>query len=461
VSTATERLVAFASQLSVESVPNSVANAAKLHMLDTLGCGLAALGMEKGTEGANLVLEQGGKEEATVIGGAASVPAASAALANGILCHALDFDDTHAGAIAHVSTVVVPAAVAAAEACGRNGADTLAAIVAGNETVIRVGMAAPGLFHERGFHPTSVCGVFGATLAAGMLWGITESQLVGALGIAGSMASGIFEYLADGSQTKPLHAGWAAHAAITAAQLAKRGARGPSTVLEGRFGLYAAYLGLGSEELERQLSDLGERWETPKIAYKAYPACHYIHGCLGALREILDSKPVSAEDVQEISITVPNDAVRLVLEPIAAKKAPRTEYEAKFSLPYSLGAMLVNGRVGLDSYRRSAIDDARALRLAALVTYEVVDYATCPGAFPGGIKLVTRDGTVLTNRHEYQKGAPENPLTEAEIREKYRLNAAAVLSSDDIEALERDVVTLEAQQSVRSLAAPLSRAATA
>lgn len=142
-------------------------------------------------------------------------------------------------------------------------------------------MAAPGSFHERGFHPTSVCGVFGATLAAGLLWGLTESQLVGAMGIAGSMASGLFEYLADGSQTKPLHAGWAAHAGIMATQLAQHGARGPASVLEGRFGLYKAYLNRDSAELERQLDDLGERWETPKIAYKAFPACHYIHGCLG------------------------------------------------------------------------------------------------------------------------------------------------------------------------------------
>ncbi len=383
---------------------------------------------------------------ASVIGLDAGLPAANAAFANAMLCHGLDFDDTHSDSVSHVSTVVVPAALAVAEARGSTGSELLAAIVAGNEIVTRVGMATPGAFHERGFHPTAVCGIFGATAAAARLGGLTPARAASAFGIAGSMASGLFAYLDDGTATKPIHPGWAAHGALLAARLAELGAEGPPGVLEGRFGVFHAFVGTRID-LEPQLADLGERWETPRIAFKPYPACHFVHGSLGAtasLRADLDP-----DEIEDVVVTVPEAGVSLVLEPAASKVAPRTDYEGKFSLQYSTAAMLVHGRVGLGTYTPEALADPRVLDLARKVRYETKEYASYPAAFPGGVSIRLRDGSTLEADMPHQLGAPENPMSEAQVREKFRENAA--LAGGGFERLEELVLALDEAADVRGL----------
>src|SRR5882672_12599143 len=282
--TAAETIAGFATSSSLDDVPPEVVEHAKLHILDALGCGLAGHATGNGSEGRATMRELGGEPQATVIGLTERLPAANAAFANAMTCHGLDFDDTHSDSGSHVSTVIAPAAFAAAELYGAGGRDVLAAIVAGNEVVCRVGMAAPGAFHARGFHPTAICGVFGATAAVSRLAGFDAETATRALGIAGSMASGIFAYLADGTPTKPIHPGWAAHGAHIATRLAYHGAAGPRSVFDARFGIYHAYLGIepGSSGLVEQVSDLGSRWETPRIAYKPFPICHFTHGAIGA-----------------------------------------------------------------------------------------------------------------------------------------------------------------------------------
>src|SRR5207249_6996527 len=266
----------------------------------------------------------------------ARLPPPNAAFANAMLCHGLDFDDTHSDSVSHVTVVVGTASLAVAEATGTSGRELLAAIVGGNEVVTRIGMAASGKFHKRGFHPTSICGIFGGTAAASRLAGTDAATTASALGIAGSFAGGLFAYLDDGTATKPMHPAWAAHGAVLAARLAALGAEGPAGVTEGRFGLFHAFLGAekGQIEIEEQLADLGERWETPRIAYKPYPACHFIHGSLGATSTLCGE--ISPDDIEEIVVTMPpGPGIDLVLEPAAAKFAPRSDYEAKFSLQYS------------------------------------------------------------------------------------------------------------------------------
>src|SRR5919106_2486990 len=231
--TAAHRLAEWTTGLALDEVPQDVAEAAKLHLLDTLGCGLAANALGVATEGRETMAELGGDDQATVIGGP-GLPAANAAFANAMVCHGLDFDDTHSDSIAHVSVVSCPASVAVAEATGADGRDALTAIVASNEVVTRVGMAASGLFHKRGFHPTAICGIFGATAAAARLGGLHDDRVTSALGIAGSLASGIFAYLEDGTPTKPIHPAWAAHGGVLAARLARPGAEGPPRGLGGR-----------------------------------------------------------------------------------------------------------------------------------------------------------------------------------------------------------------------------------
>jgi 2-methylcitrate dehydratase PrpD len=450
MATAAERFAAFALELTLDAVPEEVVEAAKLHVLDVLGCGLAAHGLGVAGEGRQAMAELGGEPEASVIGLETGLPAPNAAFANAMLCHGLDFDDTHSDSVSHVSTVVVPAAAALAEARGADGRELLTAIVAGNEIVTRIGMATPGAFHRRGFHPTAICGIFGAAAAGARLSSLSVAETASALGIAGSMASGLFAYLDDATATKPIHPAWAAHGALVAARLAALGAEGPPGVLEGRFGLYHAFVDTRID-LEPQLSDLGGRWETPRIAFKAFPACHFIHGSLGATASLVDS--VDPDEIEEIVVTVPEAGVSLVLEPAESKVAPRTDYEGKFSLQYSTAAMLVHGSVGLATYTPEALADDRVLALARKVRYEIKEYASYPAAFPGGVRIVLRDGETIDADLPHQLGAPENPMTAEQVRGKFRENAA--LAGGSFEALEEAVLDLERRDDLRAVLSQL------
>jgi 2-methylcitrate dehydratase PrpD len=454
--TAANRLAEFTTSLAFEGIPDEVVEAAKLHLLDTLGCGLAAHALGIALEGRTTMAELGGEPQASVIGLDGFLPAANAAFANAMLCHGLDFDDTHSDSVSHVSVVVCSAAIAAGEARGATGRELLAAIVGGNEVVTRIGMAASGAFHRRGFHPTAICGIFGGTTAAARLLGLDAAATTSALGIAGSFAGGLFAYLDVGTATKPMHPAWAAHGALIASRLSSLGAEGPPTVIEGRFGLYHAFVGAQRDEIDidGQLADLGERWETPRIAYKPYPACHFIHGSLGATAGLCEG--VDPEDVEDVVVTVPEAGVALVLEPAESKVAPRSAYEAKFSLQYSTAAMLVHGQVGVRSYMGEAIADPRVLELARKVRYETKDYATYPAAFPGGVRIRLRDGTALEADLPYQRGGPENPMTPDEVRAKFRENAGLALGGAALEALEEGVLGLEEQDDLRSLFSLLS-----
>jgi crotonobetainyl-CoA:carnitine CoA-transferase CaiB-like acyl-CoA transferase len=290
-------------------------------------------------------------------------------------------------------------------------------------------MAAGGAFHARGFHPTAVCGIFGAAAAAARLGGAAKPVPVDAHGV-------ILAFLDDGAPTKPIHAGWAAHGAIMAVALASRGAAGPRSVLEGRFGFYRAFAGRDGIDLERELSDLGARWETPRTAFKAYPACHLMHGALGAVAAAAGHRKVAAEEIAEVRVRVPPSAVPIVLEPAPAKASPRTAYEAKFSLPYSAAALLVRGGLDVGTYSAAALTDEAVLGVARRVRYEAREYATAATAFPGGARLCLRDGRTLEAECLYQKGAPENPMSPDEVRGKFRANAALAMAGPALEALE-------------------------
>ena len=448
--TAAQTIAEWATTLTADDVPEDVAEHAKLHFLDAIGCGYAASALGIAAEGRTAMAELGGESQASVIGLDGALPAPSAAFANGMLCHGLDFDDTHSDSVSHVSVVVCPAALATAEAQGSSGTELLTAIVAGNEVVTRVGAAASGLFHARGFHPTAICGIFGGTAASARLIGADATATASALGIAGSFAGGLFAYLDDATATKPFHPAWAAHGSILAARLASLGGEGPPGVLEGRFGLYHAFVGAEKDEIpiDAQLADLGSRWETPRIAYKPYPACHFIHGSLGATAGL---SPLDPGEIEDVLVTIPAAGVSLVLEPAERKIAPRTVYEAKFSLQYSTAAMLVHGSAGLSAFSDEAIADRRVLDLARRVRYETKEYETYPAAFPGGVRITMRDGNVLEAELPHQRGGPENPLSADEVRAKFRENAGMSLPEATVESLESAILSLEQLDDVGGL----------
>ena len=455
--TAAETIARWSTELTLDDVPAGVVESAKLHVLDVLGCGLAAHASGVAGEGRAAMGELGGEPQASVIGSERLLPAANAAFANAMLCHGLDFDDTHSDSVSHVSTVVAPAALAAGEQLGAGGRDVLAAVVAGNEVVCRIGMAASGEFHRRGFHPTAVCGVFGGVAAVAKLTGLDPPVAASALGIAGSFASGLFAYLADGTPTKPMHPAWAAHGAHVAVALARHGALGPPSVLEGTFGLYHAFLGAAEGEVDvaAQLADLGGRWETPRIAFKPFPVCHFMHGSLGAAAEVAAGRTFAPAEIDEIVVRVPAAGVSLVLEPAEQKRAPRSEYEGKFSLQYSVASQLVRGHVAVADFTDEAIADPDVLAVAARVRYETREYPTYPQAFPGGVRVRLADGSGFEADLPHQKGGPENPLSPEEVRAKFRENAALALADADVAALEEAVLALDERPDLAAALAPL------
>jgi 2-methylcitrate dehydratase PrpD len=342
-----------------------------------------------------------------------------------------------------------------AEAVGAPGEQALAAVVAATETVTRIGMAAPEGFHRRGFHPTGVCGVFGATVAACRLRGMDADTTARALGLAGSMASGIFEYLADGSPTKPFHAGWAAQAGVQAAALAAAGASGPATVLEGRYGLYNTHVDV-EYDIAAELADLGLRWEAPLVAIKPYPACHWIHAAVDAAAEAAgDARP---EDIERIVVRIPEVGVPIVLEPPAQKRAPVTEYDAKFSLPWCVAARIVHGRLDVRSFLGDIAEPA-VLALAAKVQYEPWAGAFA-SVFAGAARVRTAGGSEREVINDAPRGAPGNPLSRADLLAKFTANATLSLSEDAAGRLAAAVDAIEDAPDVGAITAEL-RGATA
>ncbi|MGH7534986.1 MAG: MmgE/PrpD family protein, partial [Gemmatimonadales bacterium] len=268
-----EALATFAAGLAPSRVPREVTEQATRLLVDTAGVTLAAVPEDFAGSVHTVARALGGPPESSLWGAREQVGMAAAVLANGTLAHGLDYDDTLEEAIVHTGSCCVTAALAAGEARHASGGEVLAAIVAGVEVMAAVGSACPGAFHRRGFHPTALCGSFGAAAATGRLLGLTAAELATAFGLCGSQASGIIEYLADGSWTKRLHAGWAAHAGVVAAHLAQAGFTGPRTVFEGTHGFYRAFAGEPPDaaRLAVLADGLGREWAIQRLMFKAYP----------------------------------------------------------------------------------------------------------------------------------------------------------------------------------------------
>ena len=452
--TAARTIADWAGGLGLDDVPAAVREDAKLHVLDTIGCGLAAQAIGVAHEGRATMAELGGEPQATVIGAEARLPAANAAFANAMLCHGLDFDDTHSESVSHVSTVIAPAALAAAEQAGASGGETLAAIVAGNEIVCRVGMAAPGAFHARGFHPTAICGIFGGVAAVARVGGLDAAVTTSALGIAGSFAGGLFAYLAEGTPTKPMHPAWAAHGAHLAARLAAHGASGPGRCSRGSSASTTRSSGPRRARSTSRASSptsaaAGRRRGSPTSRSPSATSCTARSAPRPRAPRGARSRP---DEIEDVLVTVPEAGVSLVLEPAAEKRLPRSEYEGKFSLPYSVASLLVRGHVAVGDFTDEAIADPAVLAVAAKVRYETRDYPTYPQAFPGGVVVRLADGTSFEADYPHQKGGPENPLSADEVREKFRENASLALPDDAVERLEEALLPLDEQDGRRRAA---------
>jgi 2-methylcitrate dehydratase PrpD len=409
-------------------VPTAVATRASLLALDTLGSCLASSREDFGRAVTRAAKQLGGAPESTLVGSKARVGAPAAVLANGTLAHGLDFDDTREDAIVHTGCVAVPTALAVGEALGASGRAVLEAMITGVEVMCRIGLAVPGRFHARHYHPTALTGSFAAAAVAGRLHGLTEDQQVHAFGLCGSQAAGIIEYLADGSWTKRLHPGWAAHAGVTAAVLARAGFTGPETVFEGAHGFYAAFAG-GHEpaRLEALLATLGRTWELSALTFKPYPCGSIAHPYMDCALRLRERHRLCPEQIAEVRCRTAEGPLPRLWEPLAAKQRPQNGYAAKFSLPYLLASILVNGRVTLADFTDEAARSEAVGRVAARVFYDVDRTIDYPRHFIGHVAVRLIDGTQLEERQDHPRGGPDFPMTREELTAKFRGNAVLAI----------------------------------
>jgi 2-methylcitrate dehydratase PrpD len=336
----------------------------------------------------------------------------------------------------------------------------LAAYVLGVEVAARLGAVAKGAFHQVGFHPTGLIGAFACTLAAGRLMGLNEKQLVMAQGLTLSAGSGSLEFLEDGAWNKRFHPGWAAVSGITAAALARQGFVGAKRAYEGRFGLYASHLQghFDPANLALATAGLGEIWELQQVAVKPYPACHFVHACVDAAVTLTREHKLDAKEVEQVRALVPAEVVKTVCEPAANKRRPANSYDAQFSIPYAVAAGLRRGQFTLDELEDAALGDPEILALADRVQYEVDPATTFPSHYTGELIVSLRGGRTLRHREAVNRGNGERPLSETDIIEKFRSNAARAVSRDKTRAVESLLLSLDQATDVGALADGLAGA---
>jgi 2-methylcitrate dehydratase PrpD len=357
----------------------------------------------------------------TAIGHARGMSAAGAAFINGTAAHGEDFDDTFEGGPVHAGAVVVPAVLAACERYQPEGSAALFGIAVGTEVMCRLSMVVPKAVHKAGFHPTAIFGVMGVAAGVGAALSLNKKQIVDALGIAGSMASGIIEYLAEGAWTKRLHPGWAAQSGYRAALLARGGFLGPRTVLEGVHGLFHGFAHTTEGDYNALIGDFGARWVTETLAFKPYPCGTMAHPYIDCARR-LAARGIKAGDVKELICEVAEGTVHRLWEPLASKQRPPNGYAAKFSTPFLLGTGFVRGGVGLDAFTGQAVRDPAVLALSSKVGYVIDPDNPYPNGFTGHIRAVLNDGSVVEERQPHFRGGAKEPLTRADIAEKFTLN---------------------------------------
>jgi 2-methylcitrate dehydratase PrpD len=388
-------------------------------LIDVVGLCVTARN-EDYTQSALLACDDDGP--CTAIGHRRRLTASGAAFVNGTAAHGEDFDDTFEGGPVHAGAVIVPAVLAACERHNPDGRMALTGIAVGAEVLCRLSLVVPKAVHKAGFHPTAIFGAMGAAAGVGAALGLNAKQIVDALGIAGSMAGGIIEYLAEGAWTKRLHAGWAAQSGIRAALLARQGFVGPRTVFEGVHGLFHGFAHTADGDYDALTGDFGTRWVTDTLAFKPYPCGTMAQPYIDCARR-LAARGIRPDDVEAILCEVAEGTVHRLWEPLADKQRPKNGYAAKFAVPYLLATGFVHGGVGLGAFTEKAIRDADVLALAAKVKFVIDPDNPYPNNYTGHVKATLKDGSVAEERQPYLRGGASEPLTRQDVTDKFMLNA--------------------------------------
>lgn len=433
-----QRFADFLSSTRYKQLPAEVITQSKFLILDLMGVSIAGLKMAFPRIVLDYLLSQGGVKEATLLGTGKKVPAIHAALGNGVCGHALDMDDGYRYGGVHSGVATIPAALAYAEAGDKNGRALLLAIALGFEIINRLSKAMNPSHLDRGFHTTGTLGVFGAAAACGSIAGLNQTKMVSALGMAGLQGAGLLEILNDGAMVKPLHPGKAAMAGILSVELAKRGAKGPATLLEGNKGMFRAMADkVSPEEL---FMDMGKRFSIMDQYLKFHAACRHVHPAIDGLLSLMNANNLKFGDIDRIDLATYPVAISFC----AGNVLPQTAEAAKFSLPYSVAMAAYFGDVGEHRYVQPVVANKDIQGLASRITVKSTEKweKAYPDQRGATITVMTKKGASHTMEVPLAKGEPENRASDVDIIAKFRLNAAWI-KADMADRMIETILSLE------------------
>ena len=431
--------------LGFRDLPDDIVGRTKLHVLDILGLALAGAARDSGRSVHAAMRSLGNGDECHILGFGDKTNALLAAIANGTMAHAMEFDDTHNESIAHISNSVITTTLTLGEQSGISGESAIVAISGGNEIACRLGVVAPGALHKVGYHATGVIGTMSAAYVSSRILGLNLEETRNAIGIAGSQAAGIMECWSDGTWSKFLHPGLAAHNGIIAANLARCAFTGPATVLEGRFGLYHSHIQDKERQFDfaRMTGKLGEKWESRDISFKPYPTAHFIHSFLDALLYLVRNAGLKASDVKKITCPIAHYMIPIVCQPVHEKIKPATDWHGRVSLQYSLAEALYHGRLDGRGYALESLHNPAILDLAQKIDYRLDADAPGHEQFKGWVIVETNDGRILERIEMFNRGSSSLPMSADDIKDKFRDNASFMLKRDRIEKVVDCVDRLE------------------
>lgn len=452
----TAEYAAFCASHRYEDIPDAVRERTKHLVLDTLGIaigGRRAASTDSLVSGTRRLNRDAGG--ATVLATGEEMGPEYAALLNGAMAHSLDFDDTHRASSLHPGAPVMPAALAAGEAVDATGRDLLTAIVTGYEVTIRLGMALdPSAHYARGFHGTATCGLFGATAAAGSLYGFDAATFERAFGLNGSQAAGSLQFLENGAWNKRAHPGLAAHRALLSTAYAETGFRAATEPIEGGRGFLQGYS--DDPAPGKATAGLGETYELENVAIKPYPCCRYMHAPLDALFDLVDRHDIDHAAVERVDVEMASPGIELTGDP--TNRYPQTVVDCQFSMPFGAALALVHRDDSVDAFLEAAEGGVSEplKRIIDLTTVSEADWieAAYPEQWPAAVTVETTEGT-YTARTEYARGEPENPLSWEDLVGKYEQLTEPVLGTDAAVAFRRAVDDLDAI-TVQDLVAPVA-----
>jgi 2-methylcitrate dehydratase PrpD len=447
----TVRLAEFVSQLRFENLTEPVMTAAHMAWLDTIGVTIAGVDSDIGKIIANYASGHSSEGGCAIVGYGFRASPEFAALANGAMGHALDYDDATYGVMGHLSTVIVPALLALGELEKSSGRDLVTAYVAGFEVGSRLGKALNPKLVETGWHSTSVIGTLAATAACANLARLSLEQTQNAMGMATSQAAGTLAQM--GTMTKPLHAGLAARDAVAAALLARAGVTACLTIMEVDRGFADLYGGAGKWTAEPFVAGLGSDWHllTVPNVRKAYPCVMETHRAIDATFQLMREEKIQVDKISRVDVGVWYLGPSTLIYP-----DPKNPLEAKFSMQHSVAAAMLDGRVGLAQYTPERLADPQLRELMRKIQIYVHPEMADSSSWGTSVRfqqvtVTMNDGATFTRRVAAQKGHPANPMSTEELEAKFEECATLIFSHSQVIRLAEMLKNLSSVTDIRTL----------